>query len=83
MTVNYLDDFGGAEVTDRVIEAYKTLVELLLSCSLDESTEISVEPTTKIIVLEVLFVSEKITLEVTAEIIKTPFYFGGFLLVDY
>ena len=34
MAVNYLDDFGGAEVPDRVIEADRTLEELLLSCGL-------------------------------------------------
>jgi hypothetical protein len=49
MAVNYLDDFGGAEVPDRAIEAYRTLEELLLSCGLDESKEKSVEPTTKMI----------------------------------
>jgi hypothetical protein len=32
-----LDNFGGAEVPDRAIEAYRTLEELLLSCGLDES----------------------------------------------
>ena len=32
MAVNYLDNFGGAEVPDRAIEAYRTLEELLLSC---------------------------------------------------
>jgi hypothetical protein len=34
MAVKYLDDFGGAEVPDRAIEAYRTLEELLLSCGL-------------------------------------------------
>ena len=32
--VNYLYDFGGAEVPDRALEAYRTLEELLLSCGL-------------------------------------------------
>ena len=35
MAVNYLDNFGGAEVPDRVIEAYRTLEKLLLSCGLE------------------------------------------------
>ena len=39
MAVNYLDDFSGAEVPDRTIEAYRTLEELLLSCGLEESKE--------------------------------------------
>ena len=54
MAVNYLDDFGGAEVPDRATEAYRTLEELLLSCGLEESKEKSVEPTTKMIFVGVL-----------------------------
>ena len=69
MAVNYLDEFDGAEVLDRAIEAYRILQELLLSCGLDQSKEKCVELTTKMIVLGVLFDSEKITLEVTVEII--------------
>ena len=67
MIVNSLDGFGGAEVPDRAIEAYRTLEKLLLSCGLEESKEKSVELTTKMIFLGVLFDSEKFTSEVTAE----------------
>jgi hypothetical protein len=39
MAVNYLDDFVGAEVPDKAIEGYRTLMDLLLSCGLEESKE--------------------------------------------
>jgi hypothetical protein len=57
---------GNAE-RNQFSNAYRTLEELLLSCGLEESKEKSVEPTTKMIFLGVLFDSEKLTLEVTAE----------------
>ena len=39
MAVNYLDDFVGAVVPDKAIEGYRTLMDLLLSCGLEESKE--------------------------------------------
>jgi hypothetical protein len=35
--VNYLDDFGGAEILEHAQKAYECLGELLNSCGLEES----------------------------------------------
>jgi hypothetical protein len=45
--VNYLDDFGGAEILEHAQKAYECLGELLNSCGLEESKKKSVEPTNR------------------------------------
>jgi hypothetical protein len=51
--VNYLDDFGGAEILEHVQKAYECLGELLNSCGLEESKKKSVEPTNRMTFLGV------------------------------
>jgi hypothetical protein len=55
MMVNYLDDFGRAETKEKGWKAYETLGELLMFCSLEESVDKAVTPTTKMTFLGVSF----------------------------
>jgi hypothetical protein len=65
--VNYLDDFGGAEILEHAQKAYECLGELLNSCGLEESKKKSVEPTNRMTFLGVTFDTVSMTLEVTPE----------------
>ena len=66
-SVNYLDDFGGAEILEHAQKAYECLGELLNSCGLEESKKKSVEPTNRMTFLGVTFDTVSMTLEVTPE----------------
>ena len=44
--VNYLDDFGGAEVPERAQEAYQALGDLLSQAGIEESVEKACPPST-------------------------------------
>ena len=61
--LNYVDDFVGAELRDRIWEAYEALARLLEELGVDTSAEKPVPPTTRLEFLGITFHSEKFTME--------------------
>ncbi len=71
--VNYLHEFGGAEVWDKAQEAFDDLKKVIKASGLEESEVKACGPSTSMIFLGVLFDTIKLTLSVTElrELLKT------------
>ena len=65
--VNYLDDFGGAEVAARAMTAFNLLRQVLCCIGLDESEKKAVEPTEEASFLGIWFNTKLMTLTITAQ----------------
>jgi hypothetical protein len=65
--VNYLDDFGGAEVWEKAEKAFVELGRLLKECGLEESLLKAWAPNTWMVFLGILFDTVNMTLSVTPE----------------
>ncbi|XP_078582514.1 uncharacterized protein LOC144865570 [Branchiostoma floridae x Branchiostoma japonicum] len=66
-SVNYLDDFGGADTPERVAQAFLHLGQLLLTLGLIEAAGKAVPPTTRMVFLGRIVDSLRMTLEVTPD----------------
>ncbi|CAC5384008.1 unnamed protein product [Mytilus coruscus] len=65
--INYLDDFAGAEISEKADISYKKLKWVLDSCGLEESVEKASRPSHRMSFLGVWFDTEKMTMEVTPD----------------
>ncbi|CAC5406931.1 unnamed protein product [Mytilus coruscus] len=65
--INYLDDFAGAEISEKADISYKKLKWVLDSCGLEESVEKASSPSHRMSFLGVWFDTEKMTMEVTPD----------------
>jgi len=65
--INYLDDFGGAEVWEKAEEAFDVLRNLLIACGLEESVAKACAPSTCMLFLGILLDTVRLTLSVTSE----------------
>ena len=65
--LNYVDDFVGAELKERIWEAYTALSTLLDELKVDTSDEKRVLPTTRLEFLEVMFDSVSMTMEISQQ----------------
>ncbi len=65
--VNYLDDFGGAEVWNKAQEAFDALSNVIETCRLEESMAKACPPSSNMVFLGILFHTERLTLTVTSE----------------
>ncbi|CAC5380061.1 unnamed protein product [Mytilus coruscus] len=65
--INYLDDFAGAEISEKADISYKKLKWVLDSCGLEESIEKASSPSHRMSFLGVWFDTEKMTMEVTSD----------------
>ena len=63
--LNYVDDFMGAELKDKVWQAYNALTQLLESLRVETSKEKIVPPTTRLEFLGITFDSETMTMEIS------------------
>ena len=63
--LNYVDDFVGAELKDKVWQAYNALTQLLESLRVETSKEKIVPPTTRLELLGITFDSETMTMEIS------------------
>ena len=62
--INFLDDFGGVDVTCRADEAFRTLRHLLRELGVGEATSKAVFPCTSMIFLGILIDTEEMTISV-------------------
>ncbi|CAG2194905.1 RP-S9e [Mytilus edulis] len=65
--INYLDDFAGAEISEKADISYTKLKWVLDSCGLEESVEKASSPSYRMSFLGVWFDTEKMTMEVTPD----------------
>ena len=65
--LNYVDDFVGAEVYDKIWEAYRALENLLKNLRVETSKEKIVPPTTKFEFLGITFDTKTMTMEISEE----------------
>ena len=68
--LNYVDDFVGAEVEEKIWGAYNALTTLLHELQVGISEEKLVPPTTRLEFLGVTFDSEKMTMEISQQKMK-------------
>lgn len=62
--INYIDDFGGAEVPEKAADAYYTVKYVLKSAGAVESAEKAIPPSTSMIFLGILFNSIDMTMSI-------------------
>lgn len=67
LIINYLDDLAGAETPDRAQKSFMEMGKVLQCCGLEESTAKACSPSTVMSFVGVLFNTETLTLQVTAE----------------
>ena len=65
--LNYINDFVGAEVKERIWEAYKALEQLLQELRVETAPEKLVPPTTRLEFLGITFDSDTMTMEISQE----------------
>ncbi|CAG2216422.1 unnamed protein product [Mytilus edulis] len=65
--INYLDDFAGAEISEKADISYTKLKWVLDSCGLEKSVEKASSPSHRMSFLGVWFDTEKMTMEVTPD----------------
>ena len=65
--LNYMDDFVGAELKDKIWEAYRALSQLLQELRVDTAAEKVVPPTTRLEFLGITFDSNKMTMEISSQ----------------
>ena len=65
--LNYVDDFVGAELRDRIWQAYMAFTKLLSRLKVETSEEKTVPPTTQLEFLGITFDSDTMTMEVSEE----------------
>ena len=68
--LNYVDDFVGAELRDKIWAAYEALTQLLDRLRVDVSREKQVPPTSRLEFLGIMFDSETMTMEISSEKMK-------------
>lgn len=68
--INYIDDFGGAEVAEKASDAFYTVQFVLKSAGLAESAEKAVAPTTYMIFLGILFNTVDMTMSIDPNRLK-------------
>ena len=66
-TINYLDDFGGADEPQKADKAFETLGRLLENLKIDESNEKACKPNTSMVFLGTLFDTVDMTISVPEE----------------
>ena len=65
--LNYVDDFVGAELRDKIWQAYQALSTILERLGVDTSEDKIVPPTTRLEFLGITFDSETMTMEISQE----------------
>ena len=65
--LNYVDDFVGAELKERIWDAYRALTMLLEELRVDTSEEKMVPPTTRLEFLGITFDSSQMTMEISQQ----------------
>ena len=65
--LNYVDDFVGAEVWEKIWQAYHALTELLQELRVDTSQEKLVPPTMRLEFLGIMFDSQTMTMEISKQ----------------
>ena len=68
--LNYLDDFAGAESRERAQLAFLILRSIFVHSGIEEALDKACEPSEVMIFLGVLFNTEKMTMEITADRLK-------------
>ena len=68
--LNYVDDFVGAELREKIWQGYRFLTNLLKDLGVDTSKEKMVEPTTRMEFLGITFDSETMTMEIPPNKVK-------------
>ena len=68
--LNYVDDFVGAEIKERIWDAYNALVKLLQDLRVETSKDKIVPPTTRLEFLGVTFDSMSMTMEISEQKVK-------------
>ena len=66
-SLNYLDDFGSAELKHRVLDSYNLMAKIFKMLGIQEAEEKSVEPTTRMEFLGNMVDTKKFTLEVSPD----------------
>ena len=65
--LNYVDDFVGAEIKQRIWQAFEALTTLLDELNVDTSSEKMVPPTTRLEFLGITFDSQHMTMEISKQ----------------
>ena len=68
--LNYVDDFVGAELKQRIWKAYMTLTQTLQELGVETLTDKLVPPTTRLEFLGITFDSDKMTMEISSDKLK-------------
>ena len=65
--LNYVDDFVGAELKDKIWQTYSALTQTLVELGVETSKDKIVPPTTRLEFLGITFDSNKLTMEISDE----------------
>ena len=68
--VNYLDDLGGAEITEKAQEAFNMLAEILQKIGIRESASKACAPSSVAVFLGILFNTEEMYMKITEDRMK-------------